>query len=74
MLIELKDLEINPVDFREEYGPGVIDLGTEVVQRSPLFAEGRADLAYRRAQGWRGLRFRPRYRHRHPRRVAPAHL
>jgi uncharacterized protein len=44
MLIELKDLEINPVDFREEYGPGVIDLGTEVVQRSPLFAEGRADL------------------------------
>jgi len=21
MLIEIKDLEINPIDFREEYGP-----------------------------------------------------
>ena len=29
MLIELKDLEIHPVDFREEFSPGVIDLGTE---------------------------------------------
>jgi uncharacterized protein len=44
MFIELKDLEINPVDFREEYGPGVIDLGTEVRQRSLLRSEGRADL------------------------------
>ena len=44
MLIELKDLEINPVDFREEHGPGVIDLGTEVRQRSVLRSEGRADL------------------------------
>jgi hypothetical protein len=26
MLIEIKDLEIHPVDFREEFSPGVIDL------------------------------------------------
>ena len=44
MLIELEDLEIHPVDFREEYSPGVIDLGDEVRQRSPLLTAGRADL------------------------------
>jgi uncharacterized protein len=44
MLIEIKDLEIHPLDFREEFSPGVIDLGEEVRQRSPLRAEGRADL------------------------------
>jgi len=44
MLIELKDLEIHPIDFREEFAPGAIDLGPEVRQRSPLRSEGRADL------------------------------
>src|SRR5271167_616055 len=44
MFIELEDLQIHPVDFREEFSPGVIDLGPEVVQRSPLRSEGRADL------------------------------
>jgi uncharacterized protein len=44
MLIELADLEIHPIDFREEFGPGVIDLGAEVRQRGPLRSEGRADL------------------------------
>ena len=44
MFIELKDLEIRPIDFREEFAPGAIDLGPEVRQRSPLRSEGRADL------------------------------
>src|ERR1700691_1977757 len=44
MFIELKDLEIHPVDFREEFSPGAIDLGEEIRQRSPLRSEGRADL------------------------------
>src|ERR1019366_2187479 len=44
MLIEIEDLEIHPVDFREEFSPGAIDLGDEVRQRSPLRSEGRADL------------------------------
>jgi uncharacterized protein len=44
MLIEIKDLEIHPIDFREEFDPGAIDLGDEVRQRSPLHTAGRADL------------------------------
>jgi len=44
MLIEIKELELHPVDFREEFSPGAIDLGEEVRQRAPLAAEGRADL------------------------------
>ncbi len=44
MLIEIKELELHPVDFREEFSPGVIDLGEDVRQRTPLKAEGRADL------------------------------
>jgi len=44
MLIEIKELELHPVDFREEFSPGAIDLGEEVRQRTPLTSEGRADL------------------------------
>ena len=44
MFIEIKDLETNPIDFREEYSPGAIDLGPELKQLTPLHAEGRADL------------------------------
>ena len=44
MLIEIKELELHPVDFREEFSPGAIDLGEDVRQRSPLRSEGRADL------------------------------
>lgn len=44
MFIEIKELELHPLDFREEFSPGAIDLGEEVRQRSPLLTEGRADL------------------------------
>jgi uncharacterized protein len=44
MLIEIEKLELHPVDFREEFSPGAIDLGAEVRQRTPLRSEGRADL------------------------------
>ncbi len=44
MLIEIQDLETQPVEFRQEYSPGAIDLGPEVRQQSPLRTEGRADL------------------------------
>jgi uncharacterized protein len=44
MLIEIKELELHPVDFREEFSPDAIDLGEEVRQRTPLTSEGRADL------------------------------
>ncbi|MGA9354820.1 MAG: DUF177 domain-containing protein [Terriglobales bacterium] len=44
MLIEIKELELHPLDFREEFSPGVIDLGEDVRQRALLRSEGRADL------------------------------
>jgi len=44
MLIEIQDLETHPLDFREEFGPGAIDFGPDLRQRSALRSEGRADL------------------------------
>ena len=44
MLIEIQELELHPVEFREEFSPGVIDLGRDFNQRSSLRSEGRADL------------------------------
>lgn len=44
MLIEIQELELHPVEFREEFSPGVIDFGVDLRQRSPLRSEGRADL------------------------------
>lgn len=44
MFIEIQKLERQPIVFREEFGPGEIDLGEDVRQRTPLKSEGRADL------------------------------
>jgi len=44
MLIEIKELELHPVEFREEFSPGVIDLGADLRQQGALKSEGRADL------------------------------
>lgn len=44
MFIEIQELELHPVDFAEEFGPGVIDLGQEVRQSGGLRAAGRAQL------------------------------
>jgi uncharacterized protein len=44
MLIEIQELALHPVDFREEFSTGAIDLGAEVRQRTPLRSAGRADL------------------------------
>lgn len=44
MFLDIKELELHPLDFQEEFQPGVIDLGGEVRQRSPLKASGRAEL------------------------------
>ena len=44
MLIEIKELELHPVEFREHFAPGAIDLGEDVRQRTALLTEGRADL------------------------------
>ena len=44
MFLDIKELETHPIEFKEEFPPDVIDLGTEIRQRSPLKATGRAEL------------------------------
>jgi uncharacterized protein len=44
MFLDIKELELRPVDFEEKFQPDVIDLGREVRQRTPLEARGRAEL------------------------------
>lgn len=44
MLIEIKELELHPIDFDEEFSPGVLDFGPDLKQQTPLHAGGRAQL------------------------------
>ena len=44
MFLDIKDLELHPLEFAEEFQPGVIDLGAEARQRGPLKASGRAEI------------------------------
>jgi uncharacterized protein len=44
MFLDIKDLELQPLEFAEEFPPGVIDLGTEASQRGPLKTAGRAEV------------------------------
>jgi uncharacterized protein len=44
MFLDTKDLELRPLEFEEEFQPGVIDLGNEVRQSTPLKTSGRAEL------------------------------
>jgi len=44
MLLEIKTLELHPIDFAEEFRPGVIELGAEVRQSTRLETRGRAQL------------------------------
>jgi len=44
MFFEIKDLELHPIDFEEKFQPGIIDLGPDYRQRTPIISSGRADL------------------------------
>jgi uncharacterized protein len=44
MFLDIKDLEIHPLEFAEEFALAVIDLGADFEQRTPLLASGRADV------------------------------
>jgi uncharacterized protein len=44
MFLDIKELELHPLDFEEEFPPDVIDLGGEARQRTPLKAAGRAEV------------------------------
>lgn len=44
MFLDINDLALHPLDFEEKFQPSVIDLGEEIRQRTPLEAEGRAEV------------------------------
>jgi uncharacterized protein len=44
MFLDIKELELHPVDFKEEFPPNVIDLGGEARQRTPLKISGHAEV------------------------------
>ena len=44
MFLDIKDLELTPLEFAEEFQPDVIDLGREARQRGLLTATGRAEV------------------------------
>jgi uncharacterized protein len=44
MFFEIKDLELHPVEFKETFPAGSIDLGADYRQIAPVEASGRADL------------------------------
>jgi uncharacterized protein len=44
MFLDIKQLGLHPLDFEEEFQPGVIDLGQEARQRTPLKASGHAEV------------------------------
>ena len=44
MFLDIKELELHPLDFEEELDPERIDLGGEARQRTPLRASGHAEV------------------------------
>jgi uncharacterized protein len=44
MFIEIRQLEVHPIDFDERLRPGEIDFGQDLQQSTPLQASGRAQL------------------------------
>jgi uncharacterized protein len=44
MFLDIKELELHPLDFEEEFQPDVIGLGGEARQRTPLKTSGRAEV------------------------------
>jgi uncharacterized protein len=44
MFLDIRELELHPLDFEEEFLPDVIDLGREARQRGPVKASGRAEV------------------------------
>jgi uncharacterized protein len=44
MFFEIKDLQLHPIEFAEKFEPGVIDLGADYLQVTPIESSGRANL------------------------------
>jgi uncharacterized protein len=46
MFLDIKELELHPLEFVEEFQPDAIDLGGEARQHGPLRASGRAEVVF----------------------------
>jgi uncharacterized protein len=44
MFLDIQELERHPIEFKEEFQPGVLDLGEDLRQLTPLHTSGRAEL------------------------------
>ncbi len=44
MFLDIKELELHPLEFSEEFPADVIDLGSEAHQKEPLKTSGRAEV------------------------------
>ncbi len=44
MFLDIKELELHPMEFSEKFAPDAIGLGNEIKQSGPLQASGRAEL------------------------------
>jgi len=44
VFLDIKELEVQALDFEEEFPPDVIDLGSEAGQRTPLNTSGHAEV------------------------------
>ena len=44
MFIKIKELELRKIVFDEDFAPGIIDLGEDIRQKTPVHAAGRAEL------------------------------
>ena len=44
MFLDIKELELHPIDFKEEFQPDAVDLGSDIRLKTPLQAAGRAEL------------------------------
>lgn len=44
MLIEIRELQLHPVDFAQDFSPGAIDFGSELQQVAVLHTAGRVQL------------------------------
>jgi uncharacterized protein len=51
MFIRTRDLEVEALQFDQEFPPGKLELGSEMRQRSPLHVAGRAELIEERTHG-----------------------
>lgn len=54
MFFSVHELRAEPIEFQEKFPPGMIDLGADIRQRTPLATQGRAELIEEHRGGRQG--------------------